>query len=162
MMRRVRTARFLLVAMAATALIAAAGCGGEDEAEKEEYAAEVESVLEPLDAELQEIGDTVTGAQDIDDVAVAVDAFESEIRETIDELRAIEPPAEVQEAHRRLIDAFTSFNSAVTRLAEAAQSGSSVAVVAAAARLQLATGTLKSQLGDAEQLLEDAGIDVSG
>ena len=159
MMRGVRSPRALLLAAAATALIAGgAGCGGGGE--NEEYADEIQGVVEPLDSELREIGDTVTGSRSIEEVAKAVNAFEAEIAETVNELEAIDPPPDVEQAHELLIGAFAAFNRAVMRLSQAAESGSATAIIATAEQLQAATRRLRTQLGETEQRLQDAGIEV--
>src|SRR5918995_2337540 len=81
---RMRHLKLLLLALAATALIAAAGCGGDDnggggELSAEDYAGEVRDILDPLGAELREIGDVVRQSDSAEQLADNVQTAEDEI-----------------------------------------------------------------------------------
>jgi hypothetical protein len=156
-----RSLRAVLVAMAATALIAGAGCGGGGDG-NQQYADDVSAVLEPLGTDLQQIGEDVTGSAGAQQLADSVGKAEDEIRGAIDELKAIDPPSEVEDAHQALTSALDTFNAALGKLSDAAASGDPAQILSAATTLPAAVGALQTSLESVKAQLEDAGIDVSG
>jgi DNA repair exonuclease SbcCD ATPase subunit len=164
-----RYLKLLLLALAATALVAA-GCGDDDGGDSgsngalsnEDYASEVRDVLEPLGSELQRIGDTVRASESQQELADSVRSAEDRLQQSIDELESLEPPSDAEAAHQELIGALTDFQGSLNELSSAADAEDTAEVIQSASRLPGAAQELQSRLNEVRQQLEDAGIDVGG
>jgi len=155
-----RYIRILASALAITALIVGAGCGGGDDS-NDEYAEEVKTVLEPLGSELQEVGDAVSRSANAQQLADSVQTAEDEIQTAVDELEAIDPPSDVEDAHQKLISTLDQFNVALGKLSAAAETGDTAEILSTAGELPAAVTELQSDLSEVTTELEDAGIEVS-
>lgn len=175
-----RTLRIPLIILALVGLIAVAGCGGDDDtstsAEEttteettseealsaEEYSTEVQSILTEFGTNFQELGSQISAAGSPDEFSGLVDDAESEIQSAIDEFAAITPPEEAQEGHDQVLAALEDFSSKLTDVSDAAESGDDQALADAATALQSAGFDFQDQLLQAQESLQDAGIELGG
>jgi uncharacterized protein YukE len=163
-----RNLKPVLLALAATALIAGVGCGSSgggsssDQLSKEEYASQVKAILQPLGSDLQSVGDTVRQSGSAQELSDNVKTAEDRIQAAVDQLEALNPPSEAQGANDALVSALNVFNDALKKLSDAAGSNDTQEILKTATALPAAVTTLQSQLNEVKKKLEDAGISVSG
>ncbi len=94
------TAPRLCIALGVTAAILVAGCGGDDRLTREEFVSEADAVCEEFDQRLED----VPGAESADDVERFVDEARPVIEDGLDELRALQPPEELEEQWNAIMD----------------------------------------------------------
>ena len=97
--------RALAIALVVLAIAAAAACGGEERASKEEYEQTVAGTRETVDSVL---GDLARGAEDVknsQDVRRLVGEAQGPLIEEANRLDGIEPPEEIEGEHDELVSA---------------------------------------------------------
>jgi hypothetical protein len=147
---------YLFALLLAGALLLAA-CGGEDD--KEQYAEDVQGVLDPLGDELQTLGTELQGVDSPAGFAAALQGVEDRIDESVAELESIDPPEDVTEIHADLISALETFNASLEGVRESADDGRQ-ALQAAAADLPVAALEFQRQMTEVTQRARDAGVPV--
>lgn len=160
--------RLVLAAAAAIALVALVACGDGDgdngsdgeELSREDYAAEVRDILEPLGDELTDIGGVVGGSETPEELADSLQTAEGEIADAVDDLEALQPPSELEGAHQALIDALETFNEGLMELSDAAETSDVAEILDAARRLPSAIEELEGELDQIREELRDAGVEL--
>jgi predicted nuclease with TOPRIM domain len=110
-MRRARTLLLLSVGFLL------AGCGGDDQLTKQEYAAKVRAVY----ADVQESFQATNVPQG--ELAPRIEAAQEQLRDSADELDEVEPPEDVETEHAQLVDGMRRYADDLDRLRNAAESG---------------------------------------
>jgi hypothetical protein len=141
----------LAVAIVASAILA--GCG---ELTAEEYQGEVAGILEPLFSELEEIGHEAATKRSAEELVPDLDRAAGAIDGAVDDLEGIDPPAELEEPHRALVDALSAFGAAVTSAGEAAQAGDEQAI---ATELPEAAREFQTRFAEVTEDYEAAGVE---
>jgi hypothetical protein len=154
-MRKIRIFAVLAGAMLALGLVA--GCGSDD---KEEYADEVQGVLEPLGEDLQALGTEVSSVESPEAFAEAISNVQDTLNQGVSDLESIDPPEDVTDVHADLIAAFESFNTSLDGVREAAEDGNVRQLQSAAAELPTAALEFQQQLNDVTERAKEAGVPV--
>lgn len=163
-----RVLRISFLVLALFGLIAVAGCGSSDSTESdstssealsnEEYASQVQTILTDFGSNFSDLGSQISNSENSAEFSDLVDQAEGEIQTAIDELNAITPPADAQEGHDQMVAALENFSSKLTDVSEAADSGDDKALVESAQSLQTAAIDFQTDLQQAAQSLQEAGI----
>lgn len=149
-----------IVALLAAVLLCAGlvgACGSDD---KEEYAQQVEDVLNPLGDELQTLGDELSASTDPDQLASGIGEAEASIDQGISDLEAITPPEGVEQVNEDLIAALESFNDELASVREAAESGDLKELQQQALALPGAAVTFQDELAEIQNEAIDAGVPI--
>ena len=162
--------RLLPLALVAGLLLAfgafAAACGGEDSLTLEEYFQQVDALIDNTAEQSNVLGEE--SFADLDTLEAQIEASRSfysgfaAITATFrDDMRDIDPPAEVEDAHNTLVEAADDFAQATgdinNKLDEVASQADFVAVFAAFAEL----GNPEEACFALQGIAEENGIDVS-
>ncbi len=110
----------------ATAALAIAGCGGDDEGDEgggealseSDYAAEIQSILTTFGEESIALGTELSSATTPDALRSGVDDLQALTQTAVDDLNAIEPPESAAEGHETLTGALEGYLSDIETLAE--------------------------------------------
>jgi hypothetical protein len=154
-MNKTRTLAALAILLLAAGLIAA--CGGD---EKEDYAKEVESVLEPLGTELQSLGGALSAATDEAGLVEGLDAAESEIETAVSELEAIDVPSDVEQVNDDLITAIGGFGDELAKVRDAAESGNAADLQTLALGLPQVAEAFQTELSRIQDAAIEAGVPI--
>ena len=153
--------------LVATAALAIAGCGGDDDEgdsgealSGDDYATEIESVLTTFGEESISLGTELSSATTPDELRSGVDDLQALTQTAVDDLNAIEPPEEAAEGHETLTGALEGYLSDIEDLASAVESDDPKAAQKAAQQFQEAAVDVQSQLAEAASQLEEAGIEA--
>ena len=149
-----------IVALLAALLLSAglvAACGSD---EKEDYAQQVEDILNPLGEELQSLGDELSASTDPDQLASGISEAEDTIEGGISDLEAIDPPEDVQQVNDDLIAALQTFNDELASVREAAESGDLQELQKKALALPDAAVKFQEDLTDIQNAAIDAGVPI--
>ncbi|GIK77069.1 MAG: hypothetical protein EDQ89_06265 [Acidobacteria bacterium] len=168
-----RLLRIPLVILALVGLIALAGCGGGDGTDSteatssdalsdEEYAQEAQAILLEFGTNFQQLGTEISSAKNAQEFSDLVDDAEAEIQGAIDDFGALQPPADAQEGHDQALAALENFSSKLTDVSEAAESGDEQALQEAAQALQEAAVTFETELTQAAESFQEAGVELGG
>ncbi|MDX6588361.1 MAG: hypothetical protein QOI31_2834 [Solirubrobacterales bacterium] len=152
--------------VAATAALAIAGCGGDDDdggsgepLSAEDYATEIEDVLVSFGEASVALGTELSSAESPEELRSGVDELQSLTQTAVDDLNAITPPEDAAEGHETLTGALEGYLSDIESLAEAVESDDPEAAQEAALQFQEAAVDVQSQLAEAATQLEEAGIE---
>ena len=123
-LRRVRAplTTFLVVAFVATT--AACGGGGDDRLSQEEFQKQANAICDKYDSRIQALG-TPSSAQE---VSGFVDQVIPLLQQGISELRALKPPADVEDDYDRMLDQTEKAVPAAQKLADAAEKNDAAAL----------------------------------
>jgi hypothetical protein len=125
-LRRLRTG--LISATAAAAVALASGCGGDngggDSLSAEEFRQQANAICQKYDEKIQAIGSPSSPA----DIPEFVSEGIPLLRQGIAELRALQPPADLQNDYDRMLDETEKAIPAAQKLAEAAKNNDAAAV----------------------------------
>jgi hypothetical protein len=171
-----RLLRIPLILLALVGLIALAGCGGDDSTDateatdatssealsNEEYAEEAQAILIEFGTNFQELGTQISNSKNPEEFGNLVDEAEDEIQGAIDDFSELQPPEDAQEGHDQVIAAFENFSSKLTDVSEAAESGDEQALQESAQALQEAAVDFQTELTQAAESFQEAGIDLGG
>jgi len=152
----------------ATAALAIAGCGGDDEGDEgggealseSDYSAEIQSILTTFGEESIALGTELSSATTPDALRSGVDDLQALTQTAVDDLNAIEPPESAAEGHETLTGALEGYLSDIETLAGAVETDDPKAAQEAALEFQEAAVDVQSQLAEAATQLQDAGIDA--
>lgn len=129
----VRVRRWMVGALAAVALVAAAGCGGDGE-QADAYVDELNAAQRAFTAEVRRL-------EAIDDDEAALAAYTAAAEEAARAIAAIDPPEDVAALHGRLVGGFDAFARQTARAERDVTSGDLDRVIAAQERMTEAAAT---------------------
>ena len=152
----------------ATAALAIAGCGDDDDGgddggealSESDYAAEIQSILTTFGEESISLGTELSSATTPDELRSGVDDLQALTQTAVDDLNAIEPPESAAEGHETLTGALEGYLSDIETLAGAVETDDPKAAQEAALEFQEAAVDVQSELAEAATQLQDAGIDA--
>lgn len=155
--------RALAASVAAVALIAA-GCGddngdGGESLSAEDYAAEIQGILDPVGPELQQIGGELSQLKDsqTEQIAAGLEESEGVLNDAIAEIEGVEPPEDAAEAQDQLVAAMEGFVSETEKFREAVLDGNARQQATA---FQQAGLDFQTELQEAVSSYQEAGIQV--
>lgn len=178
MKNTIRTGLLTLVAVLAALLLVA--CGGDDDSttsESESTSADTEVSAEDYSTEVQEITTSFAGGFDElseqaanptspEDFRDAVVGIQDRITQTVDELEALTPPADVVDLHEQLIAVFADYRDGYDPIVEALDAEDQQALQEAATEIptivedfQTTYQDLQAQFADADITIEAAGTE---
>jgi hypothetical protein len=178
MKNTIRTGLLTLAAVLAALLLVA--CGGDDDSttsESESTAADTEVSAEDYSAEVQEITTSFAGGFDElseqaanptspEDFRDAVVGIQDRITQTVDELEALTPPADVADLHEQLIAVFADYRDGYDPIVEALDAEDQQALQEAATEIptivedfQTTYQDLQAQFAEADITIEATGTE---
>jgi hypothetical protein len=116
--------RVLGLALFFAALAAGCGGGGGDGLSQEEFRQQADAICEKYDKKIQALGSPQSPA----DIPAYVQKGIPLLRQGIAELRALNPPADVEDDYNRMLNETAKAIPAAEKLAEAAEKGDAAAV----------------------------------
>ena len=116
--------RPLGLAMSFACLAAGCGGGGGDRLSQEEFRQQANAICEKYDKKIQALGSPQSPA----DIPAYVQKGIPLLRQGIAELRALNPPADVEDDYNRMLDATAKAIPAAEKLADAAEKNDAAAV----------------------------------
>jgi hypothetical protein len=146
-LRSVR-ARLIFVALVLATGAASSACGGDDRLSQEEFRQQANAICAKYDEKIKALGSPASPAEIPDFVRRGVPL----LRQGVTELRALKPPAELQDDYDRMLDETAKAIPAAQSLADAAEKGDAAAVESAIAAAQMANKA-------SDQLATDLGLD---
>lgn len=165
--RRASTALALLLALTATALLAA-GCGGGDLSE-EEYGEQLRSTMAELEAAYGTAGSAIDpegsgggggGTRSVGDVVEELRSTQVALRDAGNRLASIEPPTELGDEHDDLVAGVRDMADAVDLLIEAQEVAATNQRRAEQLAREFASDDSFDRVEAAAAALEEAGIDA--
>lgn len=154
-MKPIRILTFLATGLLAAGLLAA--CGGDG---KEDYAQEVDEVLEPLGEELTTLGETIGQSKDAAALAAGIGEAQDKLNQAAADLEAIDPPSDVEDINADLVAAVSGFADDLGAAREAAESDDPAALQAAIAELPAQAQEFGTELTDIRERAIDAGVPI--
>jgi hypothetical protein len=112
------------IALVSACLATGCGGGGEDRLSQEEFRQQANAICEKYDKEIQDLGSPQSPAEIPDFVEKGIPL----IRQGIAELRALKPPADVEDDYNRMLDETAKAIPAAQKLADAAKKNDAAAV----------------------------------
>jgi hypothetical protein len=150
--------RLLPLALALTLL--AAGCGGDDDdtttttTPPADYQAEVQTILASVGTAGTELGASASTSDSLEDVASALETFQSSVEEAADRLNALTPPEAAVEAQDELEQVLREMASGVQPAIDAANAGDQAEFQSVFAEYQ------RTLDGEYQQRLTAAGSEI--
>jgi hypothetical protein len=145
------TAPRLCIALGVTAAILVAGCGGDDRLTREEFVSEADAICEEFDQRL----DDVPEPESADDVERFADEARPVIEDGLAELRALQPPEELEEQWNELMDKNDEALEVLDDLSQAAASADE-------ARLQEISEEASRQDAETDRIARAIGLENCG
>jgi chromosome segregation ATPase len=147
-----------LLAFVALAGLSLGACGGDDEADREAYAEQVQSALSALSAELRDLGDQLQNSDKAADLATGLDQARADLDETAAELEDLDVPDDLTEINEDLVTAIRNFSSNLGEIVGLAKSGGGQALQQATADLLALVAQLQSDINAVRQKADEAGL----
>ena len=154
-MKFARLAAALLLIPALAFGLAACGSDGKDE-----YASQIEGVLQPLGDQFNELGPAINGSNDLQATAEAVGSVESSIQSSVGDLEAITAPDGVESVHEDLIATLEKYGDELSRVQNAAESGDLAKYQKVALGLPAASDAFEQRLSEVQDAAIDAGVPI--
>jgi hypothetical protein len=145
------TAQRLCIALGVTAATLVAGCGGDDRLTREEFVSEADAICEEFDQRL----DDVPEPESADDVERFADEARPVIEDGLAELRALQPPEELEEQWNELMDKNDEALEVLDDLSQAAASADE-------ARLQEISEEASRQDAETDRMARAMGLENCG
>jgi hypothetical protein len=143
-------ARRLLVALlAATVLVAAAGCGGGNANRDNAYVDQVNAAQSQFASTVKRLTGRVTADSSPTQDRRTLRSFTKAVDEVVVDLRRIQPPTPVRGLHRDLVADMDAYAGEVHSAASSVTSGDADKLVASQQRLLRATTTVSAQINQA-------------
>ena len=137
-------------------VLAPALLGGCGEQSPEEYQGEVAGILEPLFSELEQIGHEAATRRSAEELVPDLERATGAIDAAVDDLERIDPPSELEEQHRALVDALSAFGEAVAAARDSAEAGDEQAITT---ELPQAAREFQTRLAEVTEDYEAAGVE---
>lgn len=142
--------RVLTLCLAALALLAA-GCGGDDGSNKEDYEKEVRAVGATLERTFGELGSSISGSGSTEQAATKLEEGAASLDKAAADFRDIEPPSEIEASHDKIVSGLEGLADEFRKGAKAAEGGDLEKL------LEFAQGL---QSSDAVRQVTEAGNDI--
>ncbi len=162
-LRRV-TSLFSITLLALASGLTVAACGGDEQLSRGEYerelqetAREIETARADVGSELRNVG---TGSASLDQEAERADAVRDRLAQEADELAAMEPPDDAEQAHAELVEGLNGLAEDLGGFRTAIESGDVQQIQQLAHGLQELDSV--RQIERARRELEAQGYDLSG
>jgi hypothetical protein len=134
------------------AVLVVAGCGGDERLTKQEYAEKVRAVY----GDVQKAFQATNVPQG--ELASRVEAAQEQLRDSADELEAVEPPEDVETEHSQLAQGMRRYADDLDRLRNAAESGDQRTIEDFNARI--AQNEAVEQMAEAAERMKFKGYDL--
>lgn len=162
----------ILALLLSTALLAA--CGGDDEGNgggsgdaalsAEEYSQRVSDEMaafgKDFEQEFRALGQTAATPDNAEEYVGVIQAMQGHLTDTADTLAGIEPPAEAEDIHARLTQAFRDLEGAYGGIVEAVRSGKRKRVNEAVTGMQSATRGFLTEVNEIAAKSQEAGVPI--
>jgi hypothetical protein len=150
------------------ACVSLVGCGGGGEGEREqpsppsagEYAEVLDAELAAFNSEFATLGEEAAAAGSAEEYLEAVRDMHGRIQATLDELEAMRPPAEAEDVHARLVEAFAGLARAYEAMANAVEGGEEGEIRAAGTALERASRRFTRQAREIDRAASRAGLEL--
>lgn len=163
----------LILALLLSAALFAA-CGGDDEGNgnggggeapsPEEYSQRVSDQMAQFGRdfaqEFRALGETAATPENVEEYVDAIEAMQGHLVDTADTLEGIEPPAEAEDIHPRLTQAFRDLEGAYGGIVEAVRSEDRQRVTDAVSEMQTATQEFLAEVNDIAAESQEAGVPI--
>ena len=126
------------------------------------FAAQLRSIVSDAFVELQPLAVPATAISDPEAYAGKLEDGVGELDDTLDQLEALDPPADAERGTQQVIDAFSGLRGAVASAADAYGSGDPQQRAAALLDLRAAAGKFGAGIQKATASLRDAGYGLPG
>ena len=140
--------RALLAALVAAGAFALAACGDG----KDDYAADVKDIVQPVSSKLQSLGSQLQGQGSQQDKVADLEEAETTVNAAADDLDALSPPEDVQDEHDEYVSTLRTLADDIGAVTQAVEDQDQAAAQEALAKLQQTTQEVQS----AEDALEKA------
>ena len=140
--------RALLVALMAVGALALAACGGG----KDEYAADVKDIVQPVGSKLTSLGSQLQGQGSVEDKVADLEEAESTVNGAADDLEELSPPEDVTDEHDEYVSTLRTLADDIGSVTQAVEAQDQAAAQEALTKLQETT----QQVQSAEDALEKA------
>ncbi len=169
MNKTIRNGLLGLFAVFAALLLVA--CGSDDSTSTESSSSDTELTAEEYSAEVQEVTTSFAGGFDElseqaanptspEDFRDAVVGIQDRITQTVDELEAITPPADVADLHEQLIAVFADYRDGYDPIVEALDADDTQALQEAAAEIPTIVEDFQTTYQDLQTQFADADITI--
>ena len=145
------TAPRLCMALGVNAAILVAGCGGDDRLTREEFISEADAICEEFDQRLEDVPEP----ESADDVERFADEARPVIEDGLAELRAFQPPEELEEQWNELMDKNDDALEMLDDLSQAAASADE-------ARIQELSEEASRQDAETDRMAREIGLENCG
>jgi len=155
--------RLLASILAALALALAAGCGGSDNSatktqSKADYSRQVEQTRTTLSEAFTDIGKGIGKNASPKDIGSRLDQGATALNDAADRFAKIAPPAEVKDAHAKLVAGLRELADVFARSADAARKGDTAELAKSLQNVQATQGAKK--ISDAADELKKKGYSL--
>jgi hypothetical protein len=152
--------RRLVTLLAVLVAVAAAGCGGSSDAgSREAYGKSLAQASATLQKTFADISGQATSSSSSKQVGDRLERGANALDDAARRFAEIKPPAEVKDAHLKLVDGLHELAAVFRKSADAARRNDTKSLTAALQGLATSDGVRK--ITEAQQQLKDAGITVS-
>jgi uncharacterized protein YukE len=152
--------RRLLTLVAVLVAVVAAGCGGStDSSSREAYGKSLAKASATLQKTFADIAGQSTTSRSSKQVGDRLERGAKALDEAANRFAEIKPPAEVKDAHRKLVDGLHELAAVFRKSADAARRNDTKSLTAALQGLANSDGVKK--ITEAQQQLKDAGVTVA-
>jgi hypothetical protein len=133
----------------AVGALALAACGGGG---KDEYAADVKDIVQPVGSKLQNLGSQLQGQGSVQDKVADLEEAETTVNGAADDLEALSPPEDVKDEHDEYVSTLRTLADDIGAVTQAVEDQDQAAAQQALTKLQETT----QQVQSAEDALERA------
>ena len=135
-----------------------AGCGGDEEQDKEAYVKEFNKVGSTLQKTLTGLGTDITGSTEPKQISTKLDEGAKALEAAADELDGIEPPEDADASHDKIVSGVKDLAGTFRKGADQAESGDLEELTDTFQGIEGSTGAAKIQ--QAQKELRDKGYKV--
>jgi major membrane immunogen (membrane-anchored lipoprotein) len=156
----------LLALLAVFAGLLLGACGGSsdstssDELTNDEYAAQVQTITGSFAAGFDQLSADAANPTSPEDFRAAVVAIQDRITETVDDLDAITPPADLADLHEQLVQVFADYRDGYDPIVEALDADDQKALQDAAAQIPTVVQDFQTTYTEIKTQMADAGVTI--